>query len=152
MRTSSGARGSSESISLLNGDAAKRIVINGPGRNRSQHQRPLLRLFIHGGGDVDHWRARSERRRYHHEYACRNDLCAELKSVDRHRQRTQLLDLLARAEEQRLTWTDRRAQRPQADTRAIVAHVALHHDLAVVVQLRDAEGARHDAVAARDAA
>src|SRR4029078_6221306 len=59
---------------------------------------------------------------------------------------------LARAEEQRLTGTHGRAHRFLADARPVVAHVALHHDLAVLVELGHAEGTRHDAIPARDTA
>src|SRR5262249_35116609 len=45
-----------------------------------------------------------------------------------------------------------RAHRLLADARAVVAHVALHHDLAILVQLGHAERARGDAVAAGNAA
>src|SRR6185295_5685038 len=62
-----------------------------------------------------------------------------------------LFNLLAGAEEERLAGTDRRAHRLLPDARPVVAHVALHHDLAVFVELRHAERARHDAVATGDA-
>src|SRR6185437_5556 len=72
--------------------------------------------------------------------------------VDRRGERPKLLHLLPRPEEERLARADGRAHRLLADAGAVVAHVALHHDLAIFVDLRHAERTGDHAVAARDAA
>src|SRR6185369_12144586 len=76
----------------------------------------------------------------------------ELKTIDRPGHRPKLVDLLARAEKERLAGTDRRAHRLLADTGPVVAHVALHHDLAIFVDLWNTERTGDHAVAAGDAA
>src|SRR5678816_2544280 len=88
----------------------------------------------------------------HHVHLRGDCLMPETEGVDRRRKRPQLFDLLARAEEERLARAHGGAHRLLADARPVVTHVALHHDLAVFVHLGHAERARHDAVAARDAA
>src|SRR6185369_2984812 len=106
---------------------------------------------IHRGRDIDAGRSRPVAR--HHDVDARRDrLVAEPELVGRRRSRSQRHGLLAGAEEQRLARTDRGAHRLLADRRAVVAHVALHHDRAIDVELGDAERAGDDAVAARDAA
>src|SRR5262249_48030880 len=110
------------------------------------------RLFGHRGGDI-HVRLRPRGvGRDHHENARRNRLPSELEPVHRRRQGAELFKLFAGAEIQRLTRTDRGAHRLPAHTRPVVAHVALHHDLAIFVDLRNAERAGQDAIPAGDAA
>ena len=53
---------------------------------------------------------------------------------------------------QRLARAHRRAHRPLANRRAVVAHVAFHHLLEFRKDLRNAEGAREHTVGAADAA
>src|SRR4029078_11006235 len=53
--------------------------------------------------------------------------------------------------EERLARTHRGAHRLLADARAVVTHIALHHDLAVLVDLRHTERTGPDAVSAGDA-
>src|SRR4029453_16074633 len=65
--------------------------------------------------------------------------------------RPKLRDLLRGAEEERLTRADRRAHRPLAGAGAVVAHVALHHDLPILVHLGNPERTCENAVAAGDA-
>src|SRR5690606_21039122 len=76
---------------------------------------------------------------------------AELERVDRRGLRPQPCHLLARAERQRLARTYRCAPRLQADRRAVVAHVALHHQVHPRLHLRHAERTREHAVVAGNA-
>ena len=88
----------------------------------------------------------------HHIDLGRNRLLAELKTIDRRRARAQLLELLTRAEKERLAWTNRGAHRFLADRRAVVAQIALHHELQFRLHLRHAERASQHAVIASNAA
>ena len=124
----------------------KRVRFDG---QHLEHARP--RAFLHGRCHINVRRPNGDVSRHHHLHLCRNGLRAELKPIDRLRLRPQLLNLLARPEEERLAGADRRAHRFLADAGAVVAHVALHHDLPVLEDLRHAERAGHDAVAAGDA-
>jgi hypothetical protein len=99
--------------------------------------------------DVDE-RGRPDSRRHHKDLG-RDDLEAESKLVRGRGIGPQARRFFARAVEQRLARADGRAHRLLADARPVVAHVALHHDLAVGVDLGHAERTRHRAIAARDA-
>src|SRR5262249_34994784 len=90
--------------------------------------------------------------RHHHANARVDDLGPELEGVDRCRAWTQALDLLAGAVVQRLARADGGAHRHQAHRGAVVAQVALHHEVHRRLHLGNAERAGEDAVVARDAA
>src|SRR5262245_32059289 len=157
MAGSMGRRGSGVMSPMLNLDPGKGIALLRTCRcgrfvQHLQRHGAASGLFVHGGRDVHVRRAGSERARHHHVHLCRDRLVAELKRVHWHGQRPELFDLLARAEEERLAGAHRRAHRLLADARPVVAHVALHHDLAIFVELRHPERTRHHAITARDAA
>src|SRR5690606_34781111 len=80
----------------------------------------------------------------------RDATVAELELV-RQRPRPGRVELLAGPEPQRLARTDARAHRLGPDARAVVTHVALHHQVVLGDVLRDAERARDHAVRAADA-
>src|SRR5690606_31730517 len=61
-------------------------------------------------------------------------------------------DLLAGSEEERLTRADGGAHRLLPHRGAIVAEIALHHQVHPAIHLRNPEGTRENAVVARDAA
>src|SRR5262249_59420540 len=90
--------------------------------------------------------------RQYHVDARVNDLGPELEGTYRRRARAHALDLLAGAVVQRLARADGGAHRHQAHRGAIVAQVALHHQVHRRLHLGHAEGAGEDAVVARDAA
>src|SRR5262245_29556038 len=127
-------------------------VGEGVGRYYLERHGPRVWLFVHRGGHVNPRLPRRDGPRNHHVDARRDRLRPELKPVDRRRQGPKLFDLLARAEVERLARADGRAHRLLADARAVVAHVALHHDLPVFVHLGHAERTGDHAVAAGDAA
>ncbi len=85
----------------------------------------------------------------HHDLGC-DRLIAELECVDRPRVRAQSFQFGARAKHQRLTGTDRCAHGLLPDGRAVVAHVAFHHQIHFCLHLRHAEGARKHAIVARN--
>jgi hypothetical protein len=120
-------------------------------RRRQDLEHPRPRPVFHRRRDVDHRRPRRRSARDHRLHFRGDDLIAELEAIDRLRLRPQLRDLVERPEEERLARADRRAHRPLADARPVVAHVALHHDFPVLVELGDAERTGDDAVAAGDA-
>src|SRR5690606_25485216 len=62
------------------------------------------------------------------------------------------LDLFARAKEQGLAGADAGAHGLEADRGAVIAHVALHHQVHARVHLGHAKGTGQDTVVARDAA
>src|ERR1043165_4165380 len=89
---------------------------------------------------------------YHDGNLCRNSLVAKLKLIRRHRHRPELVDLFARSEKQRLAWADGGAHGLLANTGAVVAHVAFHHELLVFVNFGNTERTGQHAVAAGNAA
>src|SRR5438094_734101 len=145
MRMSSGSRPSSAMTLYLH--FSERVLTPGG----CQRDRAFAGLIAHRGGDVHVRPAGHERCRHHDEDPRRDRLPAELEPVHWRRHRTQLLDLLTRAEEERLARTDGCAHRLLANARAVVAHVALHHDLAILVDFRHAERTGDHTVPARDA-
>src|SRR6185369_668650 len=106
-------------------------------------------LLIHRGGYVDIFGA-ARFGRHHMDLRC-YDLLAELELIDRGRARSHLFDLLASAVEQRLARADRRAHRALARRRAVITHVALHHQLEFGLHLWHAERTSQHAVVAGDA-
>src|SRR5687768_2841574 len=90
--------------------------------------------------------------RNHHVHLGGDGLLAELEPVDRLRARALALDLFPRTEIERPRGADARAHRLQAHRRAVVAHVALHHQRELGLHLRHAERTGQHAVVARDAA
>src|SRR5689334_18353629 len=118
---------------------------------KRQSDDTALGFIVHGCGDIEQ-RSRCGTPRHHHLHACRNRLIAKSKRVGRPRLRTQGVDLLASTEKKCLTRANRRAHGFLSHARAVVTHVAFHHDLPIEIDLRHAEWAGHHAVSAGDTA
>ena len=106
-------------------------------------------LLIHRGGYIDIFSAACFRR-HHIDLRC-YDLLAKLELIDRGRARSHLFDLLASAVEQSLARADGRAHRALARRRAVITHVALHHQLEFGLHLWHAEWTGQHTVVAGDA-